>query len=187
MMRNEVGVVIICFVAAIQDLLNNQESKVMSVKHMCTVKTVICALSMLLFLAACAPEATPPPVDTVGTVAAQLASVMLTQTVAAYSPTPHPATSTPMVTETPTLEPTPEATKRPEVIGYSPCYAGPGPSYPLISNISDTKKVELIGIGSVSGWYVIKNPYFNSPCWIEAEDLKIFSDIDLSVYPTVMP
>jgi len=109
------------------------------------------AFSMLVFLSACTPKATPPPVDNVGTIAAQLASVMLTQTVAAYSPTPLPATSTPAYTETPTIEPTPAATKRPEVVGYSPCYAGPGSSYPLTSNISDTKKVDLIGIGSVSG------------------------------------
>jgi len=177
-------VVIINLVPAIWNL---QERRIMITKSIRGVKRMITAVTVLLLLVACAGEPTPPPVDTVGTIAAQMASMMLTQTVAAYSPTPLPATSTPVFTETPTLEPTPAVTKRPEVIGFSPCYTGPGSSYPLVSNISDTKRVDLIGIGSVPGWYVIKNPYFNSPCWISVEDLKIFSDIDLSAYPTITP
>jgi hypothetical protein len=150
-------------------------------------KAMLHNILALLFLSACAPEPTPPPVDVVGTFAAQLAFEMLTQTAAAYSPTPPPSTATPAYTSTPTIEPTPEVTKRPEVVGFAPCYQGPGATYPLVSNITETKKVELIGIGSVPGWYVIKNPYFNSPCWISAENLKIFSDHDLSGFPTITP
>ncbi|MBM3125782.1 MAG: hypothetical protein FJZ87_12040 [Chloroflexi bacterium] len=150
-------------------------------------KAVLHNILALLFLSACAPEPTPPPVDAVGTIAAQMAYTMLTQTAAAYSPTPPLPTATPAYTSTPTIEPTPEVTKRPEVVGFAPCYQGPGATYPLVSNISETKKVELIGIGSVPGWYVIKNPYFNSPCWISAENLKIFSDHDLSGFPTITP
>ncbi|MFN8413127.1 MAG: hypothetical protein U0Z26_12140 [Anaerolineales bacterium] len=141
-------------------------------------------------MAGCTPQATPiPTVDTISTIAVQLASQMLTQTVAAYSPTPLPPTVTPTLamTDTSTPNPEPVATKKPEVVGAAPCYAGPGSSYALVSNISDTKKVELIGIGSVSGWYIIKNPYFNSPCWISAENLRIASDNDLSGFPTITP
>jgi hypothetical protein len=113
---------------------------------------------------------------------------MLTQTAAAYSPTPQPSlTPISLPTETPTLEPEALATKRPEVIGDSPCYTGPGPTYTLTSYISDTKKVELIGIGSVPGWYIVKNPYFNTPCWIQAGNLRIYSDNDLSGFPTITP
>ena len=138
----------------------------------------------------CSPKAvTPPPVDVVGTRAAQLVSSIFTQTAAAYSPTPPPVTPSP----TPTIVPvTPTetvyvATKRPEVVGFAACWTGPGSSYTLISNISDTKKVELLGVGSVPGWYIVRNPYFNVPCWISADELHIFSDIDLSVYPAMTP
>ena len=145
-------------------------------------------LLVLILAGGCNSTPTPPPVDLSGTLAVQLASMMLTQTVAAYSPTPQPTfTPEPLPTETLTLEPEALATKRPEVIGQSPCYAGPGPTYQLTSYISDTKKVELIGIGSVPGWYVIKNPYFSSPCWIAAENLRIYSDNDLSGFPTITP
>ena len=99
-------------------------------------------------------KATPPAVDVVGTRAVELAVVMLTQTVAAYSPTPSPLptlTSTPVFTETPSITATPAATTMPKVVGPAPCYTGPGPSYELTSNISDFKDVEMIGVGSVPG------------------------------------
>lgn len=153
-----------------------------------TYPTVL-ALAVILVLSACAPKApTPPPVDVIGTMAAQLASDMLTQTVAAYSPTPPPPTITLTPTETPTVEPTKDSSKKTvTVIGQSPCYFGPGPNYQLESYISDTKKVELLGIGSVQGWYVIMNPYFHQACWLAAENVHIDTDMDLTQFPTISP
>lgn len=136
-------------------------------------------------LSACAPQAeATPTVDVIGTVAAEMAIVMLTQTAAAYSPTP-PPTETPI--PLPSETPTPAATSIPIVIGFSPCYEGPGSSYRLTSNISDTKGVELLGIGSVPGWYVIRNPYFYSPCWIAAEHLRLDPNFDPSTLPVISP
>lgn len=164
--------------------------KVMKVKFH---RFAILALITSLLAAGCgAPAEAVPTVDAIGTLSADLASVMLTQTAMAYSPTPPAPTATPipLETATPTAEPAsaePVATSMPEVIGFSPCYTGPGETYALTSNISDTKKVELIGVGSVPGWYVIENPYFWSPCWIRAEHLKIESDVDLSAFPVISP
>lgn len=147
-----------------------------------------------ILLTACAPQApATPTVDVVGTMSVQLASMMLTQTVAAYSPTSLPSptfTATPVFTETPTLPPAPVETVIPKVIEasggeYAPCYQGPGSSYPLTSQISSYKDVEFVGVGSVPGWYVIINPYFRSPCWIEAKNLVIDPSFDVSAYPTV--
>jgi len=144
-------------------------------------------------LTACAPTVpATPTVDVIGTRSAELASMMMTQTVEAYSPTPPPSptfTATPAFTETPTLEPTPEVIPLPKVIGPAPCYKnGPGvPGSPITSNISDFKDVEIVGIGSVSGWYVIIDPYFYTQCWIAAENLNINPNFDLSVYPTMTP
>jgi hypothetical protein len=140
-------------------------------------------------LVACAPKAEPviPTVDAMGTFSADLASRMMTQTAAAYSPTPPPATTTPAFTETPTLEPTPAGTAIPRVNKDAPCYKGPGATYPMISNISNTKMVQILGIGSVPGWYVIMNPYFYTPCWIAAQDLNLDPNFDPSPYPTITP
>ncbi len=145
-------------------------------------------LFILAALAACVPQATPPPtVDTIGTIAVQLASQMQTQTAAAYSPTSPPATDTPIPTATETVVPTPASTAIPQVVGRSPCYTGPGSTYPLTSNISDTKLVEIVGVGSVDGWYVITNPYFGSTCWISSDYLKLDPNSDFSNLPVVSP
>ena len=149
-------------------------------------------LISILIVSACASEPTPTPVDTIGTMAAELASEMLTQTVAAYSPTPLPSTATPTpipVTETPTTEPTnSEPPKRPYVITFASCWlGGPGAEYPLDSNINEKARVDIIGIGSVEGWYIIRNPYFHKLCWIEGVNLNIDPNLDLSQFPIMTP
>jgi hypothetical protein len=148
---------------------------------------ILTLLLLVLFTAGCAPQATPTPVDAIGTIAAQLASQMLTQTAAAYSPTPFPATDTPVPTASETMIPTPVETAIPQVIGKSPCYAGPGESYGLVSYISDTKEVEVLGLGNTPGWYVIVNHYYGSPCWISAEFLAVDPNSDFSNLPVFTP
>lgn len=148
------------------------------------------ALTAMLILAACAPQVeVTPTVDSIGTVAAQLASSMLTQTAAANTATSLPPTATPppVFTDTPTVEPTPAVTSIPVVSGDAPCFKGPGENYGLVSNITDTKEVEFIGSAHVAGWYVIRNPYYGSLCWIKAENLNLGADFDISAYPTVIP
>jgi hypothetical protein len=122
------------------------------------------------------------------TAVAQVAFGLLTQTAAAASPTPA-VTLTPNSTETPTeVSPTSEDFGRmPMTLSYAACWFGPGSGYDLDSNISKGKGVELLGIGNVPGWYVIRNPYFHSPCWIRATDLRIFDGTDLTKYPVMKP
>ena len=148
-------------------------------------------------LTACAPQATPTQtVDVVGTRSVELASMMLTQTVAAYSPTPQPSptfTVTPAFTETPTQPPAPVVTVMPKVMEgngaeSAPCYLGPSPDINKLSSfISSYKDVQMVGVGSVPGWYVIIDPYFYSQCWIAAENLDLDPNFDPSVYPTITP
>ncbi len=140
---------------------------------------------------ACASEPTPPPVDLMATAVAEAAHALLTQTAAAASPTPLP-TATPTPTETPTSTPVIAATSSerphlPVLIAFAGCWFGPGPSYVLDSNISIGKRVEILGNGSVPGWYIIRNPYFHNPCWVEAVNLKIDERMDTSVYPVMTP
>jgi len=144
---------------------------------------------VILISAGCAPKATPTPVDIMGT-AVQMAIAMLTQTVAAYSPTPLPPTETPTpsFTETPLYTPTKTPPpKRPVVMEFTGCWTGPGDQYTLISNVDIKKYVDVIGIGSVPGWYVIRNPYFHNPCWIEIAHLKIDPAMDFTKFPLMTP
>jgi hypothetical protein len=144
-------------------------------------------LAICILLSACAPAATPTgpsQADQISTRAAELVSLMLTATVAAYSPTP-PPTFTPEPTATETQIPTPAAITPPTITGgLTPCYVKPSTTSTLTSNISDTKVVELLAIGSIPGWYKIKNPYFYSACWVEASHLVIDPNMDLSAIPT---
>lgn len=142
----------------------------------------------------CTQQATPAPVDVIGTAAMELAIVMLTQTAAANTPTPESptATETPAFTETPEGTPTDKpAPKPPAVIAIAGCWTGPGENYTLISHIEPNangrKNVVILGIGSEPGWYVIRNPYFNNPCWIREENLAIDPLMDLTQFPPMTP
>ena len=154
-------------------------------------KTILYFISMglILSLMACAPsEPATPTVDVIGTMAVEMASSMQTQTASAYTPTPIPVTDTPI--PSPTL--TPEPTKDPTVdhlivVVTAPCYTGPGSTYQLVSNIEAPEAADLLGIGSVEGWYVIRNPYFNSPCWIETQFVELEPSMDITLFPTITP
>jgi hypothetical protein len=150
---------------------------------------LLTGLATILPMLACTPQAIEPEVDIAGTLAVQLAAQMLTQTAAAGTPTPLPPTITPTAgpSETPTIEPTKEKPKRPAILKFTGCYYGPGLEYGLDSNIDENKKVEIVGIGSVPGWYVIINPYFHKQCWVAASDIWIDPNMDLSWLPVMTP
>ncbi len=128
-----------------------------------------------------------PASDEMSTAVAALAITFLTRTAAAASPTPT-ITLTPPPTETPTpdVTATPEHTQ-PIVVNFASCFYGPGPTYTLESNIKQGKRVELLGVGSQAGWYIIRNPYFHKPCWIAATDLKIDAGVNTAILPVMTP
>jgi hypothetical protein len=155
-------------------------------------------LVLILFIvgiaiSACAPQAAAPTADVVGTVAAQLAADMLTQTAGAATsmPLPPTVTLTPAFTDTPTPTLPPSQINPPRLIAQTGCWTGPGDTYTLISNIElnqkGRKNVIILGMGSVPGWIVIRNPYFNNPCWVPLEAMEIDPNMDLSGYPVMTP
>lgn len=157
-------------------------------------RNLLAVLIIATVLAACGPQApATPTVDVVGTTAAQLASVMLTQTAGAVTPTPLPPTETPTPAFTDTPEPTiePSQINPPRVIAKTGCWTGPGDTYTLISNIElnqqGRKNVIILGTGSVPGWVVIRNPYFNNPCWVPLEAMEIDPHTNLSAFPVMTP
>ncbi|MCC6299316.1 MAG: hypothetical protein IT314_08460 [Anaerolineales bacterium] len=163
----------------------------MNIRH---TLSILCALAII---SACSPqEPAAPTVDVAGTLALELAYIMQTQTAGAVTSTPLPptATETPMFTDTPSIPPT-ETPKpyAPAVIEFAGCYKGPGDNYTLISNIdpsirkSGRQVVTILGNGNEPGWIVIRNPYFNNPCWIRQESMDISPATDLSAYPIMTP
>lgn len=144
----------------------------------------------------CTPQSpTPNTDDIVSTAAARLVSDILTQTAAAPTSTPPPPveTATPQFTETPAAPTEKPVLKPPAVIAFAGCWKGPGDNYTLISNIDPSIRkagrqvVTILGIGSVPGWYIIRNPYFNNPCWIQAEFMEIDPRMDMTQFPMMTP
>jgi hypothetical protein len=146
----------------------------------------VIVLITILISAACAPQATPSAGDLMATNIAM--GVIIARTRTAQAPT---ATRTATPTHTPlppTVTPTQGPIQPPVVVNFANCWLfGPGYSYSLDSHIKSGKQVQLIGVGSTPGWYIIINPYYGTPCWIQAADLSIDPNMDLSQFPLMTP
>ncbi len=157
------------------------------------LRRITLTLFAVILITACAPQAATPTVDVVGTTAAQLAVVMLTQTAGAVTATPLPPTETPTpaVTDTPAVPTEKPQITPPRLIAQTGCWTGPGDSYTLISNIElnqqGRKNVTILGMGSEPGWVVIRNPYFNNPCWVKLESMEIDPNMDMTQFPVMTP
>ena len=149
------------------------------------MRSAIIGLVVILMSTACAPKATPS-VDDLATNIAQGVSIMLTRT--ALAPTLPPSATPTQTPLPPTATPTRGPVQSPVVVGFANCWLfGPGYSYSLDSHIKSGKQVKLVGVGSVPGWYVIINPYYSTACWIQAANLNIDPNMDLSQIPMMTP
>jgi len=148
---------------------------------------LICAF----FLQACnlPIAASPTPNAQASAVAATLLAIQ-----SAPSPTlalaENTATQAPIPTDTslPTWTPTPQ---NPLVLETTLCWEGPGAAYEVVSALKKDERVELLGQGSVSGWWIVKNPIYRDPCWAQAKDLLIDPGMNTSgmqlYYPPPTP
>jgi hypothetical protein len=99
-------------------------------------------------------------------------------------------TPTPIPTETP-LAPTSTAIievvtatplpppQDPLVLRPTLCWQGPGPVYPTVSALKQNERVKLLGKGSINGWFIVDNPIYHDPCWVQASDLQLDPSTDL--------
>ena len=157
----------------------------------------IAGLSLILALLACSisvsgalptptsglPSNTPVvSVESSATETAQTETAQTeTQPAPTESSTPVPATDTPNV---PPLTPTPQ---NPLVTTTAYCWSGPTDKtlkYELISSIQAGTRIQLLGRGIVDGWWVVRNPRYNDPCWIQQEYVQIDLGYDLSTLKT---
>lgn len=144
-----------------------------------------CIGILLIFMgAACTPQATPVSADSMATNIALGVIAARSQTAQALPPSPT-ATATQTPTPLPTFTGTP--TQLPVVTSLAACWFGPGPAYRMESSIKEGEVVELLAVGTVPGWYIIRNPYFQQPCWIQAENLSLDPAFDPSAFPLVTP
>ncbi len=92
------------------------------------------------------------------------------------------ATPVPSATVTASITPTPQ---NPTVTKLTLCLTGPGNVYNVVSSLKPGTQVELIGVGSVPGWFVAMNPTYHQRCWIASQDLRLdpaFNVATLKVY-----
>jgi hypothetical protein len=146
---------------------------------------VMIGLAAILMNTACASKATPTPANDMVVNIAMGVAVAETQT--AEAPTLTPSVTPTYTPIPPTVTPTHGPIKPPVIVDFSSCWFGPGYSYVLESHIKGGKQVQLIGIGSIPGWYIIINPYYGQPCWIHASDVRIDANMDLSQIPLMTP
>ena len=146
----------------------------------------LAGIGILVFYltAACSPQPTPISADSMATSIALGVIAAQSQTAQALPPSPT-ATATPTPPPTPTVTSSP--TQQPVVIHLAPCWFGPGPAYRMESSIKEGEIVELLAVGTVPGWYIIRNPYFQQPCWIQAENLSLDPAFDPSPFPMMTP
>lgn len=97
-----------------------------------------------------------------------------------------PFTDTPLPTETPlpSMTPTPE---NPLVLRTTLCWVGPGAQYEVVSALKEGERVELLGQGSIPDWWIVLNPIYRDPCWVQAKDLQIEPGYDTSGLQTYYP
>ncbi len=119
----------------------------------------------------------------VQTISALQTNLADSQTAAAVAPPPG-GTTLPAVVASSTPAPLPTAAK-PVVSTTALCWQGPGNAYEVVSSVKVGVEVEVLGVGSTVGWFVIKNPTYGDRCWIEAKNLKLdpnFNTVGLQVY-----
>lgn len=155
------------------------------------VRRVFMVLLALAFLGqACnLPAAGSPTPNVQATVVA--ATLAALQTAAVPAPgLESTAAPLPPATETslPTFTPTPQ---NPLVLKATLCWVGPGAVYEVVSALKQNERVELLGQGSIAGWWIVKNPIYNDPCWVQAADLQLDPGMDVSglkvYYPPPTP
>jgi hypothetical protein len=153
---------------------------------------LLCVLFLFIMLACNMPNvtiSTQPDLELTVTAQAlyiQQTSEALSQSQAQVQPQSQPAvasteTPNPVPVFTNTAEPSATPTEqKPQIINSSLCWVGPGDKYEVVSSVSKGQTVELLGRGSISGWFIIRNPLYHDPCWVRANDLQLDASLDLN-------
>lgn len=94
------------------------------------------------------------------------------------------ATPIASATITPSITPTPQ---NPLVKSLALCLTGPGKVYNVVSSIKPGTRVQLLGVGSVAGWFVVENPLYHNRCWIQATSLQLDPGVNIAALQVFNP
>jgi uncharacterized protein YgiM (DUF1202 family) len=150
------------------------------------LRLALAGLILLLADVACnIPSASPTP-NADATMLAVTYIAYETNNAATQTALPSNNTTTPVPTNTISLQVTSTA-NNPLVIRDALCWVGPGNAYEVVSAVKTGTQVQLVGRGSLSGWYIITNPIYHDPCWIETANLQIDPGYNISGLPIINP
>lgn len=152
--------------------------------------SIIFSLLMLVLLSACnLPNSNEEeaPQDTIAT--------WVAKTLTAQAVSVPISTSTPVPEVGVTLAPIPSATEllptstpqNPLVLETTLCWKGPGTQFEVVSALKKDERVELIGQGSLAGWWIVDNPIYHDPCWAQAKDLRVEPGYNTAALPIYTP
>jgi uncharacterized protein YgiM (DUF1202 family) len=96
-------------------------------------------------------------------------------------------TATPQPSATNTSAPASPTPRQTVVKTTALCSTGPGSVYDVVSSVKAGTPVQLLGIGSKSGWFVIENPTYHDRCWIEAKNLDVDPNLNLTTLKVFNP
>ena len=130
--------------------------------------------------------------DLVGTTVAKTLAAL---TISASSPGLEAGTATPSLTASPApsvtgiftplvaVATTSSGPQNSLVTTSTLCWLGPGTIYEVSSTIQKGTRVELLGRGDISGWWIVRNPKYHDPCWMPDKYLQIDSGVNVSALP----
>ncbi len=120
---------------------------------------------------------TPNPTDYITTLSALQTKAVMTATAEGVSGAPTQA-PIPVSGGTP-------GTQMVSVLNDTLCWRGPGPAYETVSAVFKGTQVQLLGRTVLTAWYIIRDPLYQDPCWIQASDLQVDQSLlgSLPVYP----
>jgi hypothetical protein len=150
-------------------------------------KRVLVCLACIGVILGCTLPWTAGGANTSATMVVETMAALQTDLAASQTAAVTPG-APPTLQSLPTFTPAPAATPtftNPVVKTATLCWTGPGNAYPVVSGVKEGTAVELLGVGSKEGWFVIKNPTYNDRCWIQAKDLQLdpfFTTAGLQVY-----
>jgi hypothetical protein len=137
---------------------------------------------VILILQACNLPASAPPTD--------IPVAPSAESVATAADIPQTQSETPTVTSEPAATDTPSSTATPQnplVLRDTLCWVGPGNKYEVVSAVKAQTRIELIGRGTVDGWWVIVNPIYKDACWLQSADVQIEPGFDTSKLKLIDP
>jgi hypothetical protein len=150
---------------------------------------VTISLFLAILLGACnLPNPTEEGEAAIDIVITRAAATLTAQ--AASTPSPilsPPPEENPTSTLTATEAPPTATPQNPLVLETTLCWKGPGAQYEVVSSLKKDERVELIGQGSISGWWIVDNPIYHDPCWAQAKDLQIDPGFDTAALPVYNP